>query len=61
MNDSPRLIDLVAVNPRFSRSISLVRDALRLNALEGYILTPIGRDVLRRLADALQGESPDRA
>ena len=35
MSDSPRLNNLVAVNPRFARSISLVRDAHRLNALEG--------------------------
>jgi hypothetical protein len=61
MSESPTLNTLVAVTPRFARSISLARDAHRGDALEGYILTPVGRDVLRRLADALRGESPTRA
>ncbi len=49
MSDSPTLDKLVAVSPRFARSISLVRDARRTDALEGYILTPTGRDVLRQI------------
>ena len=48
MSDSPTLDKLVAVSPRFARSVSLVRDAHRTDALQGYILTPTGRDVLRR-------------
>lgn len=52
---------LVDVSPRFTRSISLVRDAHSTDALDGYILTPTGRDVLRRLADALRGDSATRA
>src|SRR5262249_31133017 len=55
------LDQLVVVSPRFTRSVALVRDFRRVNALEGYILTPTGRDVLRRLADALRGEWPTRA
>jgi hypothetical protein len=61
MSEASRLDQLVIVRPRFTRSISLVRDAHRENALEGYILTPTGRDVLRRLGDALRGDSPTRA
>lgn len=61
MNDSPLLDKLVAVSPRFTRSISLVRDAARADALEGYILTPNGRDILRRLSCALRGETSTRA
>ena len=61
MSDSPTLDKLVVVSPRFARSASLVRDAHRPNALDGYILTPTGRDVLRRLSDALRGDSPTRA
>jgi hypothetical protein len=61
MNDSLGLDKLVVVSPRFARSVSLARDAYRIDALEGYILTPIGRDVLRRLASALRGESTTRA
>ncbi len=61
MSHSPRLDELVAVSPRFARSVSLARDAHRADALDGYILTPTGRDVLRRLADALDGETSTRA
>lgn len=61
MSDSPTLDKLVVVSPRFARSISLVRDARRRETLDGYILTPTGRDVLRRLAEALHGHSPTRA
>jgi hypothetical protein len=52
---------LISISPRFARSISLVRDAHRTEALEGYILTPTGRDVLHRLSNALRGDSPTRA
>jgi hypothetical protein len=58
---SETLDNLVLVSPRFARSVSLARDASRADALEGYILTPTGRDVLRRLADALRGDSHARA
>jgi hypothetical protein len=61
MSDSPTLDRLVAVRQRFARSVSLARDAHRSDALDGYILTPTGRDVLRRLAGALRGETPTRA
>jgi hypothetical protein len=61
MSDSPRLDKLVSVSPRFARSVSLVRDAYRGDALEGYILTPTGRDILRRLSDSLRGEKLTRA
>src|SRR5262249_21685481 len=61
MSDSPTLDSLVVVSPRFARSVALVRDAHRADALDGYILTPTGRDILRRLADALRGRSSTRA
>lgn len=61
MSESPTLDKLIAVSPRFARSIALARDVYETDALAGYILTPTGRDVLRRLADALRGESPTRA
>lgn len=61
MSNTPTLDKLIAVSPRFGRSVSLIRDAHRLNAIDGYILTPTGRDVLRRLADALCGNSTTRA
>lgn len=61
MTDDPTLDRLIAVGPRFARSVALARDAGRRDALDGYILTPTGRDVLGRLADALRGETPTRA
>ncbi len=61
MMDALAFHDLVVVNSRFTRSVSLARDAHRLDALQGYILTPTGRDVLQRMADALREESGTRA
>ncbi len=61
MNESPSLDKLISVSPRFARSVSLVRDAARYDALDGYILTPNGREILRRLATSLRGESSTRA
>ena len=61
MSESPTLDKLVFVGSRFARSVSLVRDACRTDALDGYILTPTGRDILRRLAEALCEDSPSRA
>jgi len=58
---SDYLDKLVRVSPRFARSVSLARDAQRIDALQGYILTPTSRDVIRRLTDALCGVSPTRA
>lgn len=52
---------LVTVGQRFARSVALARDAHRTDALDGYILTPTGRDVLGRLTSALRGETLTRA
>jgi len=41
--------------------MSLVRDYESPDALEGYILTPVGRDVLHRLFSSLRVESSSRA
>lgn len=61
MTDSPSLGSLIEVNSRFARSVSITRDVTRSDALDGYILTPNGRDILRRLATSLRGESSTRA
>ena len=61
MTDSQPLGSLVVVNSRFARSVSITRDETRSDALEGHILTPNGRDILRRLATSLRGESSTRA
>jgi hypothetical protein len=61
MSEARTLDMLVVVSPRFARSVSLVRDAYRSDGIEGYLLTPTGREVLRRLADALRGETSTQA
>ncbi len=61
MTESPTLEKMIAVSPRFARSVSLTRDSARTDALEGYILTPNGREILRRLAASLRGETSTRA
>jgi hypothetical protein len=61
MSNAATFDKLVLVSPRFSRSVSLVRDAHRADALDGYILSPNGREILRRIADALQGDISTRA
>jgi hypothetical protein len=48
MSNAPTLDALVAVRPRFARSVALVRDAHRADARDGYVLTPAGRGVRRR-------------
>jgi len=55
------LDQVISVKSRFTRSMSLVRDFESPDALEGYILTPVGRDVLHRLLAALGGASSTRA
>lgn len=55
------LDQIISVKSRFARSMSLVRDFESPDALEGYILTPVGRDVLHRLLAALGGSSSTRA
>ncbi len=55
------LDQVVTVSPRFTRSIALVRDFDRPDALEGYVLTPTGRGILARLVEALRDESAARA
>ena len=61
MADETPLTQLVTVRSRFTRSVSLHRDWERGDALEGYVLTPAGREILGRLASSIRGESPTRA
>jgi hypothetical protein len=61
MSDALPLHSVVNVNSRFARSVSLVRDFESSSALDGYVLTPVGRDVLGRLDGALRAESTTRA
>jgi len=61
-NLPPLALDrIVQVNGRFARSVSVLRDSSRPESLAGYVLTPTGRDVLRRISCALSGETAVRA
>ena len=55
------LSKLISIAPRYTRSVSLTRDWDNPSALDGYILTPCGRDALGRIAHALKGDSQARA
>ena len=48
--------NLIEVNPRFTRSVSITRDFANPDALQGYLLTPVGEAVLGRIAAALREE-----
>lgn len=56
-----KLSDIVSVKSRYCRSVSLLRDWRRDDALDGYILTPSGRDILRRISAALATDVTVRA
>ena len=61
MSTALLLHEVVQVSARFARSVSLLRDFESPEALDGYILTPVGRDVLGRLESAFSGRSATRA
>lgn len=61
MSKAHSLDQIVSVKSRFTRSMSLVRDFSSADAMQGYILTPVGRDVLDRFLHALSGSSSTRA
>lgn len=56
-----RLADLFEVRRRFFRSVHLADDALRPNACEGYVLTPLGSATLGRILDGLGEGRTERA
>jgi hypothetical protein len=54
-------IQPLAKTRRFFRSIRLERDFQLPEALAGYNLTPVVRQILIRILDSLEGHSSDRA
>lgn len=56
-----RLSELFAVRRRFFRSVHLATDALRPEACDGYVLTPLGRATLGRVLDGLGEGRTERA
>lgn len=53
--------DLISVRSRYRRSVHLERDTARDDWLEGYVVTPLVRRVLRRIADGLVARDTARA
>jgi hypothetical protein len=56
-----RLSDLFEVRRRFFRSVHLATDALRPDACDGYVLTPLGQATLGRIFDGLGEGRTERA
>src|SRR5438552_16820015 len=56
-----QLKDVVTVAPRFTRAISVERDATVPKAIEGYVITATAQQTLVRFARALAGHSGHRA
>ena len=55
------LADLVQVAPRFVRSVHLENDAGTSGALDGYVVSPLARDVVMRIVDSLRLGAASRA
>ena len=55
------LADLIEVAPRFVRSINLENDADSVDALDGYVVSPLARDVLLRVVNSLRPDAANRA
>lgn len=51
----------VSIRGRFRRSVNLARDFYGDHGLEGYIITVKGRQLLDRMADALESDQAQRA
>lgn len=56
-----QLSDLITVAPRYSRAISLERDAQTPGAIDGYIVTVTAREFLGKLAQSLTAPAGHRA
>lgn len=56
-----QLSDLITVAPRYSRAISLERDAQTPGAIDGYIVTVTAQEFLNRLAQSLTAPAGHRA
>jgi hypothetical protein len=56
-----QLRELIAVAPRFTRSINVERDAGLASGVDGYVLTGTGRSILERIGLALKSPGVPRA
>jgi len=55
------LKDYFGLRQRFRRSVDLERDIYRRDALDGYILTPLGKATTKRILEALRRDGTTRA
>jgi hypothetical protein len=53
--------DLVELRPRFQRSVHLERDSAETGWLKGYVVTPLGRELVGRILGGLNASSGARA
>ncbi|MCB9914969.1 MAG: hypothetical protein H6828_07445 [Planctomycetes bacterium] len=53
--------EYVRIRSRYQRSVHLQRDAKGANWLEGYVITPLGRSVLGRIAAGLRPDGTARS
>lgn len=51
----------ISIRGRFKRSVDLVRDFYDAPNIEGYIVTPTARKVLRQISASMREERPERA
>jgi hypothetical protein len=56
-----RIAEHLNIARRYVRSVDIVRDLHDPHALDGYIITPSGRDALRRILNGLMPTSTQRA
>ena len=61
MIDTPSLKDIYKIRPRFCRSVNLAADFAAEDALRDYIVTPLTREVLRRITAGLRPGAKERA
>ncbi|MBI2918284.1 MAG: hypothetical protein HYY01_09845 [Chloroflexi bacterium] len=61
MRQPASLNELYRIRARFRRSVNIAADFAAEESLRGYIVTPLTRDVLRRVVSGLRPESQQRA
>ena len=61
MTRSTPLSQFFRIKPRFARSVNIVHDYADERSLDGYIVTPLARSILGRLASSLSHQRRSRA
>jgi len=61
VSDSKTLSEAVGIAERFTRSVNLEMDYTEARSLEGYVLTPVAKSLLLRVAQGMANDSTQRA